>query len=68
MNKLILMFDDEVIGIDTCLIFNNERDVIEYLTSKGLSKITLEPTNNWFSFKTEAGWYGNGKVFWAKQF
>jgi len=36
MNKLILIFDegDEILGVDEALIFHNEVDAVEYLTSK----------------------------------
>ena len=69
MNKLVIIFnsDDEVLNIDSCLIFNNEIDATEYLSSKELENIKIEPNNNLFSFKTKAGWSGNGRVIWAKQ-
>lgn len=69
MNKLVLIFNDEsyVSGIDNCLVFNNEKDAYEYLFLKGLYQIKIKPDDNWFSFKTEEGWSGYGKVFWAKQ-
>ena len=69
MNKLVLIFNEgnEVSGIEKGLIFHNEVDASEYLFLKGLYNIKIELDDNWFSFKTETGWSGNGKAFWAKQ-
>jgi hypothetical protein len=66
-NKLVLIFADEheVLNVDKVLVFNNILDAEEYLISKGLSSIKIEPEYKWFDFKTIA-WSGNGKAYWAK--
>lgn len=66
-HKLVLTFneEDELLGIEPCLIFNNELDAEKYLLETGIvTKVTFMPKDKLFSFSTES-WKGCGVACWA---
>ena len=64
MNKLILEFEEDYLNIEKVLIFNNEKDAIEYLNSKKF--VDIQFYDGYFTFNESGIYHGRGKLMWAK--
>ena len=66
-HKLVLVFDDEVLGVDPVMIFNNPIDANNHLlfsTGKFVD-VVFNFDNMSFSFRTKSTWTGYGSIYWA---
>lgn len=64
-HKLIFIFDagDEILDIESHLIFNNEFDAESFFTSHdSVKSVTINMGNYSFTIATTAGWKAHGSI------